>query len=107
MSFGRSPASAIAFSAASACNWICDMSGMTPSRVVSAAPTLVRAALQSSFSREELCLSFRPPRDSSFCPGARHASKPAKRLHYGKHKNPGGKVGDKADEAGLYGPIEQ
>jgi hypothetical protein len=35
-----SPASAIALSAASACNWICDMSGMTPSFVVSAAPTM-------------------------------------------------------------------
>src|ERR1700709_1266842 len=33
------PASAIALSAASACNWICDTSGMTPSSVVSAAPT--------------------------------------------------------------------
>ena len=30
----------IALSAASACNWICDMSGMTPSCVVSAAPTM-------------------------------------------------------------------
>src|SRR6516164_11793965 len=40
MSAGLSPASAIALSAASACNWICDMSGMTPSCVVSAAPTI-------------------------------------------------------------------
>src|SRR5204863_8174280 len=40
MSEGLRPASAIALSAASACNWICDMSGMTPSRVVSAAPTM-------------------------------------------------------------------
>src|SRR5215471_4538525 len=40
MSAGLSPASTIAFSAASACSWICDMSGMTPSRVVSAAPTM-------------------------------------------------------------------
>src|ERR1700741_5305717 len=40
MSAGLRPASAIALSAASACNWICDMSGMTPSRVVSAAPTM-------------------------------------------------------------------
>src|SRR6516164_3037363 len=40
MSAGLSPASAIALSAASACNWICDMSGMTPSCVVSAAPTM-------------------------------------------------------------------
>jgi hypothetical protein len=40
MSLGLSPASAMALSAASACNWICDMSGMTPSRVVSAAPTM-------------------------------------------------------------------
>src|SRR5262252_8118215 len=40
MSAGLSPASAIALSAASACSWICDISGMTPSRVVSAAPTM-------------------------------------------------------------------
>src|SRR5262244_2959392 len=40
MSAGLSPASAIALRAASACNWICDISGMTPSRVVSAAPTM-------------------------------------------------------------------
>jgi hypothetical protein len=40
MSAGLSPASAIALRAASACNWICAMSGMTPSRVVSAAPTM-------------------------------------------------------------------
>jgi hypothetical protein len=40
MSAGLSPASAIALSAASAWSWICDMSGMTPSRVVSAAPTM-------------------------------------------------------------------
>src|SRR6266446_5746170 len=33
------PASARAFSAASACNWICETFGMTPSSVVSAAPT--------------------------------------------------------------------
>jgi hypothetical protein len=33
ISAGLSPASAIASSAASACNWICGMSGMTPSRV--------------------------------------------------------------------------
>src|SRR5215475_5591608 len=39
MSESFSPASAIAFSAASACSWICDMLGMTPSSVVSAAPT--------------------------------------------------------------------
>src|SRR5512139_224611 len=39
MSLMVSPASAIAFSAASACSWICDVSGMTPSLVVSAAPT--------------------------------------------------------------------
>src|SRR5580700_2228963 len=39
MSDSFSPASAIAFSAASACNWICDILGMTPSSVVSAAPT--------------------------------------------------------------------
>src|SRR5689334_130873 len=40
ISAGLSPASAIALSAALACNWICDMSGMTPSLVVSAAPTM-------------------------------------------------------------------
>src|SRR5436305_1037250 len=40
MSEGLSPASAIALRAASACNWICDVSGITPSRVVSAAPTM-------------------------------------------------------------------
>src|SRR5215472_7871803 len=40
MSADLSPASASALSAASACNWICNMSGMTPSRVVSAAPTM-------------------------------------------------------------------
>src|SRR6516162_2007646 len=40
MSLGLIPASAIALSAASACNWICDMSGMTPRLVVSAAPTM-------------------------------------------------------------------
>src|SRR5512147_408125 len=34
-----SPASAMALSAASAWSWICDMLGMTPSSVVSAAPT--------------------------------------------------------------------
>src|SRR6516162_6750767 len=39
MSDSFRPASAIAFSAASACSWICDMFGMTPSSVVSAAPT--------------------------------------------------------------------
>jgi hypothetical protein len=33
------PASAMAFNAASACNWICDTFGITPSSVVSAAPT--------------------------------------------------------------------
>ena len=40
MSEGLRPASAIALSAASACSSICDMSGMTPSSVVSAAPTM-------------------------------------------------------------------
>src|SRR5215813_8250680 len=39
MSDNLNPASAIAFSAASACSWICDTLGMTPSSVVSAAPT--------------------------------------------------------------------
>src|SRR5437899_12078930 len=41
-----SPASAMALSAASACNWICDMFGMTPSSVVSAAPTTATAFLR-------------------------------------------------------------
>src|SRR5205807_6116084 len=40
MSFGPSPASFIAFRAASACRPICDNSGMRPSSVVSAAPTM-------------------------------------------------------------------
>src|SRR5499433_1980192 len=39
MSDNFSPASAIALSAASACSWICDTLEMTPSSVVSAAPT--------------------------------------------------------------------
>src|SRR3712207_9506135 len=39
MSAGLRPASAMAFSAASACSMICDISGTTPSLVVSAAPT--------------------------------------------------------------------
>src|ERR1700747_2031904 len=55
MSFGFRPQSAIAFSAASACNWICDMSGMTPSFVVSAAPTTatVLRGIGSAFRRTE------------------------------------------------------
>jgi hypothetical protein len=40
MSEGLSPAWAIALSAAPACNWIRDMSGVTPSLVVSAAATI-------------------------------------------------------------------
>src|SRR5882757_5000781 len=39
MSDSFSPASAMALSAASACNWICDRFGTVPSSVVSAAPT--------------------------------------------------------------------
>src|ERR1700755_2006155 len=39
MSDSFRPASAMALSAASACSWICDTLGMTPSSVVSAAPT--------------------------------------------------------------------
>src|ERR1700759_4425255 len=39
MSESFNPASASAFSAASACSWICETLGMTPSSVVSAAPT--------------------------------------------------------------------
>src|SRR5882757_4431653 len=39
MSDSFSPASAMAFSAASACSWICETFGITPSSVVSAAPT--------------------------------------------------------------------
>src|SRR5690242_14500403 len=55
MSFGFRPQSAIAFNAASACNWICDMSGMTPSFVVSAAPTTatVLCGIASAFRRTE------------------------------------------------------
>src|SRR5690242_10144679 len=55
MSFGFRPQSAIAFNAASACNWICDMSGMTPSFVVSAAPTTatVLCGISSAFRRTE------------------------------------------------------
>src|SRR5688572_17486931 len=52
MSDNFNPASAIAFSAASACNWICDMLGMTPSSVVSAAPTTATAFLR-------MCLTLR------------------------------------------------
>src|SRR5271169_4482470 len=40
MSFGPSPASFIALSAASACRPICESSGMRPISVVSAAPTM-------------------------------------------------------------------
>src|SRR3954453_18299976 len=39
MSDSFRPVSAMAFSAASACNWIWDTFGITPSSVVSAAPT--------------------------------------------------------------------
>src|ERR1700710_3111517 len=46
MSDSFRPASAMALSAASACNWICDMFGMTPSSVVSAAPTTATAFLR-------------------------------------------------------------
>src|SRR6185312_6074707 len=46
MSDSFSPASAIALSAASAWSWICDMLGMTPSSVVSAAPTTATAFLR-------------------------------------------------------------
>src|SRR4051794_12355602 len=55
MSFGFSPQSVIAFSAASACSWICDISGMTPSFVVSAAPTTatVLCGIGSAFRRTE------------------------------------------------------
>src|SRR5690349_11506179 len=44
------PASAIAFSAASACSWICDTFGMTPSSVVSAAPTTATWFLRMALS---------------------------------------------------------
>src|ERR1700741_2752020 len=40
MSYSFRPASAMALCAASACSWICDMFGITPSSVVSAAPTM-------------------------------------------------------------------
>src|ERR1700728_2820148 len=46
MSDSFKPASAMALSAASACNWICDMFGITPSSVVSAAPTIATAFLR-------------------------------------------------------------
>src|SRR5256714_15540359 len=39
MSDGLKPASFRVLRAASACSWICDMPGMTPRSVVSAAPT--------------------------------------------------------------------
>src|ERR1700754_2392911 len=52
MSDNFNPASAIAFSAASACSWICDMLGITPSSVVSAAPTTATAFLR-------ICLALR------------------------------------------------
>src|SRR5215207_10492008 len=52
MSDSFSPASAMALSAASACNWICDTFGMTPSSVVSAAPTTATAFLR-------ICLTLR------------------------------------------------
>src|SRR4051812_1557872 len=48
MSDSFNPASAMAFSAASACNWICDTFGMTPSSVVSAAPTTATWFLRMS-----------------------------------------------------------
>src|SRR5258707_7643670 len=50
MSDSFSPASAMAFSAASACNWICDMFGMTPSSVVSAALTMASWFLRMSLA---------------------------------------------------------
>src|SRR6185436_8879501 len=55
MSFGFRPHSAIAFSAASACSWICDTSGITPSFVVSAAPTTATVlwSIGSAFRRTE------------------------------------------------------
>src|SRR5580700_5564372 len=72
MSDSFSPVSAIAFSAASACSWICDMVGMTPSSVVSAAPTTATRFLriwlplcraeqgQSDFVVELLEFDFEP-----------------------------------------------
>src|SRR3954454_11162555 len=56
MSDSFRPASAMALSAASACNWICDMLGMTPSSVVSAAPTTATWFLRmmSALRRAEL-----------------------------------------------------
>src|SRR4029078_4121397 len=50
MSDSFSPASAMALSAASACSWICDMFGMTPSSVVSAAPTTATWVLGMSLA---------------------------------------------------------
>src|ERR1700690_1145565 len=49
MSAGLSPASAIALSAASACSCSCDMSGITPSFVVSDAPTTATALRRMDF----------------------------------------------------------
>src|SRR3954469_1663584 len=46
MSDSFSPASLMALSAASACSWSWDMLGMTPSSVVSAAPTTATAFLR-------------------------------------------------------------
>src|SRR5437016_692413 len=55
MSDGFSPASCIAFSAASACRPICDRFGMRPSSVVSAAPTMAIdfGFIGSTFRRAE------------------------------------------------------
>src|SRR5258705_13892460 len=52
MSDSFNPASAMALSGASACSWICDMFGMTPSSVVSAAPTIATWFLR-------ICLALR------------------------------------------------
>src|SRR5580700_4735928 len=55
MSAGLSPASCIAFNAASACRPICDRFGMRPSSVVSAAPTMAIdfGFMGSTFRRAE------------------------------------------------------
>src|SRR5438128_1709174 len=65
MSDSFSPASAMALSAASACSWICDMLGMTPSSVVSAAPTtatwflrMVLALRRTELGKGDLVVEF-------------------------------------------------
>src|ERR1700730_938052 len=51
MSAGLSPASAIALSAASACNWICEVAGMTPGRAEEGEGDLIVELLEGDFDR--------------------------------------------------------